>query len=129
MDVNFDWNDNRVLKGVLAFLAILLVVILIKFSQIKKENNHLQDAYEQKLQKEIAAKEKVIESYKEQIADSKKVIADLEIKQTQYEHSLDSLSTLKQRVKTIYKDRIIELQTFHSSDIEDYWRNKFRIDE
>lgn len=129
MDVHFDWNDNRAVKAVLAFLAIVLVVLFMKFLQIKKENNHLQDAYERKLQKEIAAKEKVIESYKEQIADSKKVIADLEIKQTQYEHSLDSLSALKQRVKTIYKDRLVELQTFHSSDIEDYWRNKFRIDE
>ena len=126
MGVHFDWNDNRALKGVLAFLAIILVVLLMKFLQIKKENNHLQDAYEQKLQKEIAAKEKVIERYKEQIADSKKAIKDLEIKQTQYEHSLDSLSALKQRTKTVYKEKIIKVNDFSGKEVEDYWRNRLK---
>jgi hypothetical protein len=49
----------------------------------------------------------------------------LEEKQAQYEHSLDSLKAVKQKVKTVYRDKIIEVNNFDSQQIEDYWKKKF----
>jgi hypothetical protein len=129
MDGQLDFNNNRLLKGLVIILVLLFAFILIKYSQVKTQNNNLEDAYEKKLQQEISKKEAIIATIKIEIEESKQAIILLEDKQDQYKHSLDSLFKVKQRFKTIYRDRIIELESFNSIEIENYWKTKFRIDE
>lgn len=122
-------KENRHLKGLVIVLVLLSAFLLIKYAKSNSENKSLEEAYEQKLQDEIESKETVIKDLKSQIKFSKETISDLESRQDQYEHSLDSLSALKRRIKTIYIDRIVEVETFNATEVENYWKNKFSIDE
>ena len=129
MDVQLDLKNNRLLKWLVVILVLLIAFMLIKYAQVRSENKSLEKAYEKRLQDEISEKESLIKDHKAQIEVSKNTIFVLEKQQDQYKHSLDSLSALKQRVKTVYKDRIIELESFSSLEIENYWKHKFSIDE
>ena len=129
MDVGEGFKDNRLLKGLVVVLVLMFVFMLIKYAQVKNDNKSLEAAYEEKLQKEISQKELLIETYLLEIETSKNTIISLKNQRVQYKHSLDSLSAVKQRIRTIYKEKIVEIETFNSIEIENYWKNKFKIDE
>ena len=126
MESEFEWSKVKTFRLVCYFLSLICVFLIIKFIKVSSENKTLREQYEEKLEREISKKEKLIDSYKLQIDLSKKTILRLQNKQTQYEHSLDSLSALKQRTKTVYKEKIIKVNDFSGKEVEDYWRNRLK---
>lgn len=129
MKSEFEWSKVKTFRLVSYFLSLICVFLIIKFVKVSSENKILREQYEEKLEREISKKEKLIESYKLQIDLSKRTILRLQNKQTQYEHSLDSLSALKQRTKTVYKEKIIKVDNFNGKELENYFRNKLYKNE
>lgn len=126
MESEFEWSKVKTFRLVSYFLSFICVFLIIKFIKVSSENKTLREHYEEKLEREISNKEKLIESYKLEIDLSKKTILRLQNKQTQYEHSLDSLGALKQRTKTVYKEKIIKVNDFSGVEVEDYWRSRLK---
>ena len=77
------------------------------------------------MKQQIEKSEVKIKKYELEIQAKKIRILQLEVQQVQYEHSLDSLQKVKQKVRTIFKDRIVKVNGFNSLEIEDYWKKKF----
>ena len=97
----------------------------MKLYNLSKANTDIEKAYQNKMEELRNLSDSKIKNYEAEIQSKKSMILQLEEKQAQYEHSLDSLKAVKQKVKTVYRDKIIEVKNFDSQQIEDYWKNKF----
>lgn len=117
------------LKSIYKTLAIIfgiaLIILCMKVYNLSRVNTKIEKAYQNKMKELRNLSDSKIKNYETEIQNKKGIIFQLEEKQAQYEHSLDSLKVVKQKVKTIYRDKIIEVNNFDSQQIEDYWKNKF----
>lgn len=129
MRVNIEWNKTMTYKLLFGVVLLLLIFISVRLLRVQKNLNGLEDVYQKKLQTEINEKREAIEELQAVIKRSKEVISDLKVKQTQYEHSLDSLSALKQRTKTIYKEKIVRVNNFSGVEVENYWKERLKKNE
>mgnify|MGYP005988747413 FL=1 len=116
---------NKVNYSLAILIVILIAIIFFRWNRNNNEKLDLIELYEQRLQNEIQYKEQEINSYKSQIEKSKKVIQQLESKQIQYEHSLDSLDAIRNKTIIVYRDKIIKAKSFQSDEVLDYWIKKF----
>ena len=110
------------------FTTLLLIVVFLLFFKllsVRGTNNSLEKQYKKQLKQQIEKSEVKIKKYELEIQAKKIRILQLEVQQVQYEHSLDSLQKVKQKVRTIFKDRIVKVNGFNSLEIEDYWKKKF----
>jgi hypothetical protein len=121
--------DNKKYCRIIAVCVVVILLLLYQFWALTIQNNQLIEKYEKALELEIQKKEKVIVNYERQINISKNEIKRLITRQAQYEHSLDSLREVKQKVKIIYENRIVEVQNFDSKKVQQYWRKKFKVNE
>lgn len=124
MRVNIEWNKTMTYKLLFGVVLLLLIFISVRLLRVQKNLNGLEDVYQKKLQTEINERREAIEELQAVIKRSKEVISDLKVKQTQYEHSLDSLSALKQRTRTIYKEKIVRVNNFSGVEVENYWKER-----
>ena len=129
MKISVEWNKTMTYKLLFGVALLLLVFISVRLLRVQKNLNGLEDVYQKKLEAEINERRESIEELEAVIERSKVIILDLEEKQTQYEHSLDSLSALKQRTKTIYKDRIKRVDNFNGVEVENYWKDRLKKNE
>lgn len=129
MKISVEWNKTMTYKLLFGVALLLLVFISVRLLRVQKNLNGLEGVYQKKLEAEINQRRKSIEELEAVIERSKVIILDLEEKQTQYEHSLDSLSALKQRTKTIYKDRIKRVDNFNGVEVENYWKDRLKKNE
>jgi hypothetical protein len=114
-----------IFKALAIFLSVVLIILCMKLYNLSKANTDIEKAYKNKMEELRNLSDSKIKNYEAEIQSKKSMILQLEEKQAQYEHSLDSLKAVKQKVKTVYRDKIIEVKNFDSQQIEDYWKNKF----
>ena len=114
-----------IFKALAIFLSVVLIILCMKLYNLSKANTDIEKAYQNKMEELRNLSDSKIKNYEAEIQSKKSMILQLEEKQAQYEHSLDSLKAVKQKVKTVYRDKIIEVKNFDSQQIEDYWKNKF----
>lgn len=93
--------------------------------QLDKNNSELLEDYKKKLKDEVNYRNEVITELEESNERSKAIILNLENENNDYVHRLDSLKALKQRIKTIYIEKIIEVNNYTVLEVEEYWKNKF----
>lgn len=114
-----------IFKALAIFLSVVLIILCMKLYNLSRANTDIEKAYQNKMEELRNLSDSKIKNYEAEIQSKKVIILQLEEKQAQYEHSLDSLKAVKQKVKTVYKDKIIKVKNFDSQQIEDYWKNKF----
>jgi predicted nuclease with TOPRIM domain len=114
-----------IFKALAIFLSVVLIILCMKLYNLSRANTDIEKAYQNKMEELRNLSDSKIKNYEAEIQSKKGMILQLEEKQAQYEHSLDSLKAVKQKVKTVYKDKIIKVKNFDSQQIEDYWKNKF----
>jgi hypothetical protein len=119
-------SDKLVFKSTLIILILIIIGFVLAFFRINRLNSDLQQEYENRIAKEIERSEEKIKNHRNQILKANILIDKLNLSLKQYEHSLDSLETVKQEVAIIYKDRIKEVNTFNETQITDYWKDKFK---
>jgi hypothetical protein len=112
-------------KVLTTFLFVVSILLCIKLYKLSSVNTDIEKAYQKKMEELRNVSDSKIKKYETEIQSKKGIILQLEEKQAQYEHSLDSLKAVKQKIKTVYRDRVIEVKNFDSQQIEDYWKNKF----
>jgi predicted nuclease with TOPRIM domain len=114
-----------IFKALAIFLSVVLIILCMKLYNLNRANTDIEKAYQNKMEELRNLSDSKIKNYEAEIQSKKGIILQLEEKQAQYEHSLDSLKAVKQKIKTVYRDRVIEVKNFDSQQIEDYWKNKF----
>ena len=118
-------NKETLYKFLTTLLLVVVVLLFFKLLSVRGTNNSLEKQYKKQLKQQIEKSEAKIKKYELEIQAKKIRILQLEVKQVQYEHSLDSLKAVKEKIRTVYKEKIVRVNGFNSIEIEDYWKNKF----
>lgn len=118
-------NIEFIYKFLATFFGVALIILCMKLYNLGKINTNIEKAYQNKMEELRNVSDSKIKKYEAEIQTKKGIILQLTEKQVQDEHSLDSLKSVKQKIKTVFRDRIIEVKNFDSQQIEDYWKKKF----
>lgn len=118
-------TKELLLKSISTVLLVLFILFFIKFVNLSSLHNGIKKEYEKTLKEQIKKSELKIKKFTIEVERKELKILQLEKKQKHYEHSLDSLKLVKQKINTVYREKIIKVKNFNSLEIEDYWRNKF----
>lgn len=119
-------SEKLVYKSALIILILIIIGFGFAFFRINTLNSDLQQEYEDRIAKEIERSEEKIKNHRNQILKANILIEELNLSLKQYEHSLDSLEAVKQKVAIIYKDRVKEVSAFNETQVTDYWKDRFK---
>jgi hypothetical protein len=113
-------NYDKILR--LFFFVIILVLVITNIRQCAKSNQKNQyyiDRLNARSKSEIELRELHIKKLTKTIE-----YKDALIKQARF--SIDSLEQLKGRVEVIYINRVQQINTFTSKQLENYWKDEIK---
>jgi hypothetical protein len=113
-------------KAIAVFFIVLSGILFYQYNNINKRSNDIIEDYKNYVQEQKVISIKKIAKLEKEIVETNKYIIALKNNQERYEHSIDSLKLVKNKIKVIYKEKIIEVNSFDNKQVEDYFIYKFQ---
>jgi len=110
-------------------LVILILICLGVFTGVcffNKRDKQLDIEHSHSMDLIKASKDSVIKSQYRKIHELEGTLTNIDLVLSEYEKKLDSLSIKKAKVKIIYKDKYVQIQTLSDTAIVSYWTKEFR---
>jgi hypothetical protein len=105
------------LIGLLAFAGLWLME--------RRNTAHIRSLYKGQIDQIKASKDSIITAKMNENEILRNTIKDRETKIDLHQARFDSLSEEKEKIRTIYIEKVEAVESFTTEELEDYWRNEF----
>ena len=113
-------NYDKILRAF--FLAVIIALVITNVRQCMKSNSKNQyyiDKLNARSKNEIELRELHIKKLTNTIAYKDKLIRQARL-------SIDSLEKVKGRVEIVYINKVQQINTFNSKQLENYWKDEIK---
>jgi hypothetical protein len=115
-------NKERLLTW--ALTVSCLVLLYLWFSE-KANTRNLRSSTHKIIEEIKASKDSIIHARTLENANLRNAVKLLDFELQISESRYDSLELVKSEIKTVYIEKIKEIETFNSKELEKYWKDEF----